>query len=149
MVPRSDLQGEPLSAARKCILVVEDEVLIRLMVSDELRDAGYDVIEASNADEALIILRSSAPVDLIFSDVRMPGSLDGMDLLAVVRETFPALPMIITSGHQEPRMAIDEGVSQFLAKPYELSAVVTAEIAEAGVVTDDFPAEPVTCQSLL
>lgn len=62
--------------------MVEDEFLIRVWASDELRDAGYDVIEAFNADEALTVLKSHVRVDLIISDVRMPGSFDGMGLLA-------------------------------------------------------------------
>lgn len=127
MMPNWDTPpGGPLAASRKCILVVEDELLIRLMVSDELRDAGYDVIEAINADEALTILRSLARVDLIVSDVRMPRSLDGLGLLAIVRETFPTLPVIITSGHLEPARALADGASQFLGKPYALGIIVRA-----------------------
>ncbi len=127
MVPssRSPLDA-PIPSARSCILVVEDEVLIRLMVSDELRDEGYDVIEAFNADEALAVLKSSVRVDLIFSDVRMPGSLDGLGLLAVVKTSFPALPVILTSGHLEPATAKTQGATQFLPKPFRLDAVVTA-----------------------
>jgi DNA-binding NtrC family response regulator len=135
MVPSSDTpQGDPESGARKRILVVEDELLIRLLVSDELRNEGYEVIEAVDADEALIILRSLVRIDLVISDVRMPGSLDGLGLLAVVREAFPALPVIITSGHLESRLAIADGAARFLAKPYGMNAVVDAvqtELAKA------------------
>jgi DNA-binding NtrC family response regulator len=95
------------------------------MLSDELRDADYHVIEAFNADEALEILRSVVP-DLIVSDVRMPGSLDGMGLLAAVRVTDPTLPVIITSGHLEPTLALSGGASRFIAKPYEMESVVNA-----------------------
>lgn len=127
MVPSSD---PPLIAlipsARSCILVVEDEVLIRLMVSDELRDAGYDVIEAFNADEALAILESPVRVDLIFSDVRMPGSLDGLGLLAVVNTIFPNLPVILTSGHLGPATAKTQGATGFLPKPFRIDALVEA-----------------------
>ncbi len=127
MVASSDSpRGSPFVSTRNCILVVEDEVLIRLMVSDELRDAGYDVIEAYNADEALAVLKSPVRVDLIISDVRMPGSLDGLGLLAVVRATFPTLPVILTSGHLEPGIAKTKGATQFLPKPFRLDAVVNA-----------------------
>lgn len=135
MVPSSDTpRGDRDTEARKCILVVEDELLIRLLVSDELRNAGFDVIEAFNADEALTVLNSLVRIDLIISDVRMPGSIDGLGLLAVVRETFPTLPVIITSGHLESGLAIADGAARFLAKPYGMNAVVSAvriELARA------------------
>jgi DNA-binding NtrC family response regulator len=135
MVPSSELPGgAPFASTRCCILVVEDELLIRLILSDELRDANYDVIEACNADEALAVLKSLVRVDLIISDVRMPGPLDGMGLLAIVRETLPALPVIITSGHLDPSLAKADGATQFLAKPYSMGSIVTAvqdELAKA------------------
>lgn len=125
-------QDAPIPSTRSCVLVVEDEILIRLMVSDELRDAGYDVIEAFDADEALTILKSSVRVDLIFSDVRMPGSLDGLGLLAVVKTTFPLLPVILTSGHLGPATAKAQGATQFLPKPYRLDAVLEVIQHELG-----------------
>jgi DNA-binding NtrC family response regulator len=135
MVPSSDPpRGDPSAEVRKRVLLVEDELLIRLLVSDELRNAGYDVIEACNADEGLTVLRSPVRVDLIISDVRMPGSVDGLGLLAIVRETFPTLPVIITSGHLESRLAIADGAARFLAKPFGMDAVVSAvqmELARA------------------
>lgn len=117
--------GPDFAALRKCILVVEDEFLIRFMLSDELRDAGYQVIEACDATEAVSVLKTVQP-DLIISDVRMPGPLDGMGLLALVRETTPALPVIIISGHLHPAHALIEGATQFVAKPYLMEAVVDA-----------------------
>lgn len=110
---------------RTCILVVEDELLIRFMLSDGLRDKGYHVIEACNADEALVILETAVP-DLIISDVRMPGSLDGMGLLELVRKTLPKMPVIITSGHLESNLAFADGATQFIGKPYSMDVVVEA-----------------------
>ena len=124
----------PQAALRKCILVVEDEVLIRSLVSDELRDEGYVVVEAFNADEALDILKTEICIDLIFSDVRMPGLLDGMDLLAIVRNSRPTLPVVITSGHLEPTIALEKGAAQFVGKPYftgVIIAVVNSVLAAA------------------
>lgn len=118
--------------SRTCILVVEDELLIRLMLSEGLREKGYHVIEAYNADEALVILETAIP-DLIISDVRMPGSLDGMGLLALVRETLPKLPVIITSGHLQSNVAFADGITQFIGKPYSMDVVIEAvrvELAE-------------------
>lgn len=86
---------------------------------------GYQVIEACDATEALLILNTAQP-DLIVSDVRMPGPLDGMGLLALVRETKPSLPVIIISGHLHPAQALIEGATQFVAKPYLMEAVINA-----------------------
>jgi DNA-binding NtrC family response regulator len=133
MVPSSVRAPDALFAsARSRILVVEDELLIRMVVSDELREVGYDVVEACDADEALIVLESSVRVDIVISDVRMPGSMDGLGLLAAIKATYPAIPVIITSGHLEPRLAIQDGATEFLAKPFVLSAVVAAVKRELG-----------------
>lgn len=89
-----------------------------MMVSDFLRDAGFQAIEAFNADEAISILHSGVRIDLMLSDVRMPGSMDGLGLLAYSRKMFPALPVIITSGHLVPDDALANGAAHFLGKPY-------------------------------
>ncbi len=127
----ASLPSPPFAAARKCVLVVEDEFLVRMLLSDELRDAGFHVIEAFNADEALVVLGSVIP-DIIVSDVRMPGSLDGMGLLAAVRENFPTLPVIITSAHLQPALAVSDGAVQFIAKPYRVEFIVNAVEDELG-----------------
>jgi CheY-like chemotaxis protein len=103
--------------------VVEDEILIRLMMSEGLRDEGYHVIEAFNADEALVILETAIP-DILVTDVRMPGSLDGLGLLRVVRAKLSDLPVIITSGHLDPGQAAVEGATQFVPKPYTVETLV-------------------------
>lgn len=96
-----------------------------MLLSDELRDAGYHVIEASSADEALVLLASVIP-DAIISDVRMPSSLDGLDLLSFVRETFRNLPVIIMSGDADPQAAIEAGASKFFAKPFKAAEMIEA-----------------------
>lgn len=108
---------------RARILVVEDELLIRLVVSDYLRDAGYDVVEAFNGDEALALLQLRLRFDLVITDVRMPGTLDGMALLGVIRETRPTLPVIVTSGHLDPAAALAGGAARFVPKPYLLPTI--------------------------
>jgi DNA-binding NtrC family response regulator len=113
-----------LPASKAFILVVEDEFLIRLLVSEELRLAGYHVIEAMDADEAVSVLKSGVRVDLILSDVRMPGTLDGLGLLAFVRASYPMVPMIITSGHLQRDTTFDDGTA-YLPKPYTLPQAVT------------------------
>lgn len=126
MVPSSDAHSAPTPSSKSRILIVEDEWLIRMMLSDELRDAGYEVVEASNADEAIAILQTGLPIDLVFSDVRMPGSIDGLGLLAFVRSKFSALPVIMTSGHAVPTLVAASGASQYLAKPYVPDVAVKA-----------------------
>ena len=80
----------PLGEAdRATILVVEDELLIRLMIADALRAAGFSVIEAMNADEALAVLRAGVSIDLVMTDIRVPGPTDGLGLADTVRPTWP------------------------------------------------------------
>lgn len=126
-------QAASIPAAPKCVLVVEDELLIRVMLAEQLRDNGLKVIETCSADEALVVIDTTVP-DLIISDVRMPGSMDGMGLLEVVRKTYPVLPVIITSGHLEGTVALTDGASHFIAKPYSYETIVKtvqSELAKA------------------
>jgi DNA-binding NtrC family response regulator len=114
--------AEPFEEA-KAILLVEDEVLIRFVVAEELEDAGFRVIQAVNGDEALKILHSSIPLDLVMTDVRMPGSVDGVQLAALVRARWPELKIVMTSGHlpgPPPGLQVD----LFFSKPYRISSAV-------------------------
>jgi CheY-like chemotaxis protein len=101
------------------VLIVEDEVLIRMSVADYLRHCGYRVIEANNADEAVEIL-TGAHVDVVFTDVNMPGSRDGFGLARWVRRERPGVKVIITSGvgraTQEAAKLCEDG--PLLDKPY-------------------------------
>lgn len=105
------------------VLVVEDETLIRLMVADALRARGINVIEASNGDEALRVLQSSLPVQLLLTDIRMPSMLDGLALAHAARAVRPGLKLIVASsqaaGHEVAGLA-----DAFFAKPFDLKAVV-------------------------
>lgn len=107
----------------ECIMIVEDEFLIRASLAEYLRALGYRVIEAFNAEEALIVIDKATP-DLIITDVRMPGAIDGLGLLARVREEHPGLPVIVASGHLEAELAIAGGAAAFLPKPFTYNAVV-------------------------
>ena len=105
------------------ILVVEDEVLVRMIIADELRNAGYTVIEASTAHEALELLRQkSVDVRLIFSDVRMPGTMDGTAMARSVRSEFPAIKIMLTSGN----LTGLEGAKHdgFFLKPYDSAKII-------------------------
>jgi two-component system, response regulator PdtaR len=107
---------------RPTVLLVEDEVLIRLLVADELRSQGINVLEASNADEALIILESSLPVHVLFTDIRMPGRMDGIGLTKLARGRRPDIKVIIASSHLPPGYVRDS-VDAFIFKPYDLAAI--------------------------
>jgi DNA-binding NtrC family response regulator len=91
------------------------------MVADEFRRRGFNVIEAQNADEAITILRSQVSIGLVFTDIRLPGSTDGLALTQLVRETRPDLKIVIASGNV-PENA--EMADAFFRKPYALDNVV-------------------------
>lgn len=109
---------------RRTVLVVEDETFVRWAVAEALRDIGYHVIEAASGDEAADIMRAGVPFDLAFSDVRMPGSLDGLALLELIRAARPDIPVLITSGHAEPASVLASGANCFLRKPYEVQKLI-------------------------
>jgi two-component system, response regulator PdtaR len=105
------------------ILVVEDEVLVRLMIADELRARGFAVVETANADEALQVLRSSIHVDLVLTDLQMPGRMDGLGLAQVLNENRPYLKVILASAHHSRADAPDNIIAQ-LQKPYDMNRIV-------------------------
>ena len=109
------------------ILVVDDEALIRMAISEFLQECGFKVLEASNAAEALAMIQSNhSALDLVFSDIRMPGEMDGFGLSKWIRENRPELPVILTSGDKKKSDAAHELRAQepFLAKPYDMQIVV-------------------------
>ncbi len=101
------------------ILVVEDEVLIRMTVSDHLRECGFRVLEAASGDEARRIFEAGETVDLVFSDIQMPGSLDGFSLARWVRSTRPGLPVLLTSGYVKSAELAKELCTEIVGKPYD------------------------------
>jgi DNA-binding NtrC family response regulator len=109
------------------ILIVDDEALIRMTVSDYLQERGFKVLEASNAAEAIGVIRSSrTSIDLVFSDVRMPGDLDGFGLSTWIRKNRPELPVILTSGDARKSAAAEAICPEvpFLAKPFDLQSAM-------------------------
>jgi CheY-like chemotaxis protein len=105
------------------VLVVEDEVLVRFDTADMLREAGYLVLEAANADEAKSLLKTFPDVALVFSDIQMPGSMDGAEFARFVRANYPEIRVILTSGAVMPPEEVDAETS-FFAKPYQPDDVV-------------------------
>jgi DNA-binding NtrC family response regulator len=105
------------------ILVVEDEILIRLLIAEELRKAGFVVLEAANADEAMAILQTSVPVDLIITDIQMPGSIDGEKFAALAHSTWPEIKIVILSAHA-PKWPASTIIHSFIGKPFNSDRLV-------------------------
>ena len=93
-------------------------MIVRLIGSDTLTDAGFEVVEAGSADKALRILERHGEVDVLFTDIRMPGSMDGLELARVVHERWPAMKILVTSGDTFPPSSAIADDGRFLAKPY-------------------------------
>jgi two-component system, response regulator PdtaR len=106
------------------VLVVEDEILIRELVAEELEEAGYSVVVANNADQAIAILEARQDIHLVFTDIDMPGSMGGLKLAAAVRDRWPPVHIIITSGKSRPREIPVNAL--FIPKPYVGVNVVAA-----------------------
>ena len=104
------------------ILVVDDDVIERMGASDMFLDAGYRVVEAENADEALRCLEANPDIKMLFTDVTMPGSMSGSDLAFRVAERWPKVGIIVTSGRPRPNNLPMDSV--FHAKPYEPDAIL-------------------------
>ena len=102
------------------VLIIEDEALLRSIVAEALREVGVTVIEAKNADIAKAFLDTGSHVDLIFSDVRTSGSMNGLGLAHYARAEHPGVPIILTSSSDIGPDQIN-GVGGFLLKPYKLS----------------------------
>ncbi len=118
--------GTMRSIPPKIILIVEDEPLVRELSVGHLVDAGFDVREAPTADEALSVLNSGAAIVLVFTDVNMPGELDGLQLAAMVRERWPKIRVLVTSGGGQVGPALVSPPAEFMAKPYALHEMVAA-----------------------
>jgi two-component system, response regulator PdtaR len=109
------------SSIRHPVLVVDDDIMVRIMIADLLRDAGLVVIECSDADEALQVLQSGTVVALLFSDIHMPGSMDGAGLAKVVKAGYPDLKIVLTSSERLPDGALCDA---FFAKPWNFGDVI-------------------------
>ncbi len=102
------------------VLVVEDELMVRMPIAEYLRDCGYNVLEAANASEAIAAVDAEGPVSLVFSDIRMPGKMDGVALAEWFQSHYPAVPVLLTSGYNGGRAPAAAATwrSRFIEKPY-------------------------------
>jgi CheY-like chemotaxis protein len=107
------------------VLVVEDELMVRMPIVEYLRDCGYHVLEAGDAKEAIAATDADASVNLVFSDVRMPGSMDGFGLAEWFRSHHPEVPVLLTSGFSGNRGLTADPVlvNGFIEKPYSQKQV--------------------------
>jgi two-component system, response regulator PdtaR len=104
------------------VLVVEDNSLVRVIIADFLEGAGFVVIQAADGAAALLVLASGAEFHVLFTDIRMPGPIDGLGVATRVRAERPGVPIILTSGHGVPE-ALPTG-GRFVSKPYDNRKVV-------------------------
>jgi CheY-like chemotaxis protein len=122
---------KPALSQKPIILVVEDEPFLRFLVADVLEKEGFAVAEAANAENALRVLESRRDINLVFTDIQLPGDLDGMDLVRQVQQRWPHIQMVITSGRTRPSSAEMPNEGRFIAKPYSPQDLVR-EISRAG-----------------
>jgi CheY-like chemotaxis protein len=116
----------PLQQNRKTVLIVEDDPLIRMDAVDMASHEGFIVFEAGNADHAIAILEAHTEIRLVFTDIEMPGSMDGLKLADYVRRRWPPIKLIVASGKvPRDKTALPEG-GLFFSKPYTHAEILTA-----------------------
>jgi CheY-like chemotaxis protein len=125
-----------VESKRPVVLIVEDESLLRMDAADTITAAGFEVVESANADQAIEILEVRRDITVVFTDIQMPGSMDGLKLARAVRGRWPPIKIVATSGHigvQETDLP--EG-GRFLAKPYSPTQItgVLRELTAASEV---------------
>lgn len=106
------------------VLVVEDEALLRMAAADMVETAGFEVVEAANATEAVVMLESRLDIRIVFSDIDMPMGIDGMKLAALIRDRWPPIEIVLVSGHLEPPAADLPARTVFFSKPYKESEII-------------------------
>ena len=107
------------------VLVVEDDWLVRLLAIEIVEDAGFVALEAANADEAIVILERRADIALIFTDVDMPGTMNGLKLAHAVPRRWPPIKIIIVSGKTHLSEADLPSNTRFFSKPYSVPGMIT------------------------
>lgn len=112
-----------ITSRRPVVLVVEDEPLLLMMAVDLVEDAGFEALEARNADEALDILQAHDGIKVLFTDIDMPGSMNGLALAAFVQEKWPLVEILLVSGHVKITKDHLPKRCLFLSKPYDHSRV--------------------------
>jgi two-component sensor histidine kinase/DNA-binding NarL/FixJ family response regulator len=115
----------PSDSTTPNVLVVEDEMLLRMRAVDMVEDAGFSAVEAVNADEALAILESRSDISILFSDIQMPGTMDGLKLAHAVHDRWPNIKIILVSGQVQPSDTDKPVDSRFFGKPLEMHTMIS------------------------
>jgi CheY-like chemotaxis protein len=123
--PEGRIYGS-LSRVKGVVLMVEDEPLVRMVAAATIEDAGFETIEAVGAESAIAILEVRKDIRIVFADIHMPGSMDGLKLARAVRDRWPPIVLILTSGLIKIGQRDLPERSVFLAKPYSLDALTAA-----------------------
>ena len=118
--------GQAIPTPKAIVLVVEDEPILRMMAVDTVEEAGFEVIETASAEDAVRILESRTDIGIVFTDIDMPNGMDGMKLAAAIRDRWPPIEIIITSGKSAPRPENMPARGVFFAKPYRRDEITTA-----------------------
>ena len=105
---------------------MEDEFFSRIHAVDLVEAAGYRAIEASNADDAIAILEARKDIRIVFTDINMPGSMDGLRLARAIRDRWPPIELILTSGHRDVAESDIPERGRFFSKPYRDDEIVSA-----------------------
>ena len=111
-------------ASRPVVLVVEDEPLIRINAVAMIEEGGFDVVEASNANEAIAMLQARTDIRIVFTDVEMPGSMDGLKLARYIRKRWPPIQLVVTSGRCHLHDSDLPLCGKFVPKPYDFDRLV-------------------------
>ena len=106
------------------VLVVEDEFVVRMNAVSLLEEAGFGVLEAGSADEAIALLESRRDIRIVFTDINMPGSMDGLRLAHAIRNRWPPIELVLTSGKMRVRNEDLPARGRFLSKPYDPNKLV-------------------------
>jgi two-component system, response regulator PdtaR len=109
---------------RYAILVVEDDPLLRMHAIDIVEDAGFEAIEAKDADEAIAILETRSDITVLFTDIQMPGSMDGLKLAHAVRNRWPPIKIVVVSGQMELKQNDLPANSRFFGKPFHAATMI-------------------------
>lgn len=126
------------------VLVVEDEPLVRIFMADFVEEVGFKVFEAVNADEAITMLQARPDVQTVITDIEMPGSMNGLELVKVIHQRWPRIGIIVTSGRARPGPVDLPEEAAFLAKPYLPETVIqmVEKISKMRMVEPDMSQSP-------
>jgi CheY-like chemotaxis protein len=123
-LPIIEIVEELLTKSPIVVLVVEDDPLLRMLATDVVLEAGYMALEAGDADQALVLLEARPDIALLFTDIDMPGSMDGLKLAQAVSDRRPPIKTLIVSGQVSPKPSDLPSNSRFVVKPYRTAALV-------------------------